>query len=176
MPKLTVKQLPVKDLVPYAHNARIHSAEQIDTIKASIEQFGFNDPVGVWTNKNGQLEIVEGHGRVLAAEQLGIEKVPTINLDHLTDEERRAYSIVHNQTTDNSMFDEAILSYEMGELNFDWEEFGLELSSVEENTKTPVVKFEDTLGVFVECQTEGEQESTYQELVEGGYSCRLLTL
>lgn len=70
MARLTVKQMATKDLVPYANNARIHSAEQVDTIAKSIEEFGFNDPVGVWTNTDGQLEIVEGHGRVMAAVDL----------------------------------------------------------------------------------------------------------
>lgn len=127
MARLTVKQMATKDLVPYANNARIHSAEQVDTIAKSIQEFGFNDPVGVWTNTEGQLEIVEGHGRVMAAEQLGIEKVPTINLDHLTDEQRRAYSIVHNQTTDNSEFDFAIIDSEIEGLDFDWEGFKLDV-------------------------------------------------
>lgn len=121
--------VPTRDLVPYANNARIHSAEQVDTICASIEEFGFNDPVGVWTNAYGELEIVEGHGRVMAAEQLGIEKVPTVNLDHLTDEQRRAYSIVHNQTTDNSEFDFAMLDLEMMNLDFDFSEFGIPVNN-----------------------------------------------
>lgn len=131
MPKLIVKKVPIAKLIPYANNARIHTEEQIDTIAASIEQFGFNDPVGVWTNPKGETEIVEGHGRVLAAEKLGIKEVPTINLDHLTDEQRRAYSIVHNQTTDNSVWDFAILDTELEALDFEWEEFGLELPSIE---------------------------------------------
>lgn len=177
MTKLTVKQMPTKDLVPYANNARIHSAEQIETIKASIEEFGFNDPVGVWTNPEGQTEIVEGHGRVIAAEQLGMDKVPTINLDHLTDEQRKAYSIVHNQTTDNSTFDDAILKTELEELQYEWSEFGINIAELDyEAEPTREVKFEDTLGVFIECEDETEQERVYQEIVEGGYVCRLLTL
>ncbi len=135
MTKLTVKMVPTKDLVPYANNARIHSAEQVETIANSIKEFGFNDPVGVWTNEDGQLEIVAGHGRVMAAEQLGIEKVPTVNLDHLTDEQRRAYSIVHNQTTDNSVWDFAILGQEVDCLDFDWEGFGLEIEKEAEEAE-----------------------------------------
>ena len=119
------------ELVPYANNARMHSAEQVDTIAASINEFGFNDPVGVWTNERGELEIVEGHGRVMAAELLGIEQLPVIHLDHLTDEQRRAYSIVHNQTTDNSQFDFATLDEELANLDFEWEQFGIEVANFE---------------------------------------------
>ena len=143
--KLTIKMMKTKDLLPYANNARIHSAEQVDTIAKSIEEFSFNDPIGVWTNEDGNLKIVEGHGRVMAAEQLGLQRVPTINLDHLTDEQRRAYSIVHNQTTDSSVFDFAILESELDELNFEWEDFGVETVSFDfedlddEREKTKVV-------------------------------------
>ena len=175
--KLTVKTMPVKDLIPYANNARIHSADQIDTIAASISEFGFNDPVGVWTNPDGQTEIVEGHGRVIAAEQLGLDKVPTINLDHLTDEERRAYSIVHNQTTDNSTFDFEILSVEVESLDFDWESFG-----VAEGTATAVEFFPEPTdiggstiyAINVVCKDEADQEKVYTDLTAQGYECRLV--
>lgn len=169
--RLVIKKQPTKELIPYANNARIHSAEQIDTIKASIEQFGFNDPVGVWTNKNGELEIVEGHGRVLAAQQLGIEEVPTINLDHLTDEERRAYSIVHNQTTDNSSFDTAILEYELENLDFEWQDFGIELPKEPEYDSSEI-ELPENWDIIVTCSSEREQNEKLAELIELGYDVR----
>lgn len=123
-PELTVEEMPTGDLVPYASNAKLHSKLQVEQIANSIEEFGFNDPIGVWENPQGELEIVEGHGRVLAAEKLGIETVSVIRLDHLTDEQRRAYTHVHNQTTLNSGFDLEILDAELETLDFDWESFG----------------------------------------------------
>ena len=131
MPELTIAMLPTDELVPYAGNAKIHTDEQVGQIVASIEQFGFDDPVGVWHDEEGKPVIVEGHGRVLAAKRLGMEQVPTISLDHLTDEQRRAYVHVHNQTTLTSGFDLETLQAELSALpEFDWEAFGFELDEV----------------------------------------------
>lgn len=127
-PKLKVQSANVDDLIPYANNAKIHTAEQIDQICASILQFGFNDPVAVWFNAEGEPEIVEGHGRVMAAKKLGISKVPVITLDHLDDEARRAYTHVHNKLTMSTGFDWATLDEELANLNFDFSEFGFTVS------------------------------------------------
>lgn len=103
--RLKIEQMRTSDLAPYAGNAKEHPSWQVEQIANSIDQFGFNDPIGVWTNPQGVCEIVEGHGRLLAAQKLGIEKVPVIRLDHLDDDARRAYVHVHNQTTMTSGFD-----------------------------------------------------------------------
>lgn len=124
---LQVEYKATDELVPYANNANIHSDEQIDQIVASIKEFGFNDPIGVWTNSEGLSEIVEGHGRVLAAKKLGLDKVPVIHLDTLTDKQRRAYTHVHNQQTRNSEFDWEILDLEMDELDFGWGDLGFNI-------------------------------------------------
>ena len=131
-PKLKVERARVDDLVPYVGNAKMHPAEQVDQIAASIERFGFSDPVGVWTNPDGALEIVEGHGRVMAAKLLGIDEVPVIRLDHLDDDARRAYVHVHNQITLSSGFDLGTLAAELDSIQgFEWEDFGLgSMSSV----------------------------------------------
>lgn len=131
MPELSIVMLPTDELVPYAGNAKIHTDEQVEQIAASIEQFGFDDPVGVWHDAEGNPVIVEGHGRILAAKRLGIEQVPTISLDHLSDEQRRAYVHVHNQTTLTSGFDLEALQQELAALpEFDWGAFGFDLGDV----------------------------------------------
>lgn len=73
MPELTVSTMRVADLVPYAGNAKEHPEEQVEQIAQSIRDFGFCDPVGVWHDEEGRPVIVEGHGRVMAAQLLGIE-------------------------------------------------------------------------------------------------------
>ena len=127
MPELAVEEMPTEELIPYANNAKIHTNEQIDQIAASIEEFGFNDPVAVWDSPEGT-EIVEGHGRVIAAKKLGLEKLPVIRLDHLTDGQRRAYTHVHNQLTMNTDWDMEKLSVDLDELqaDFDMSEFGFD--------------------------------------------------
>ena len=126
MPELEVREMSVADLVPYANNAKKHPKEQIDQIAESISEFGNCDPIAVWHNEDGEAEIVEGHGRVMALKQLGIDTAPVICLDHLTDEQRRIYTHVHNQTTINSGFDEQALIEDMDNLNADWEALGFE--------------------------------------------------
>jgi ParB-like chromosome segregation protein Spo0J len=114
-PELTVEEVPTESLIPYARNAKIHTNEQIDQICESIGEFGFNDPVAVWDGPDGP-EIIEGHGRVMAAKKLGLDVVPVVRLDHLSDEQRRAYGIVHNKLTMNTGWDFAKLDEELGEL------------------------------------------------------------
>lgn len=126
-PELKVEEVPTESLIPYARNAKIHTNEQIDQICESIGEFGFNDPVAVWDGPEGP-EIIEGHGRVMAAKKLGLEVVPVVRLDHLTDDQRRAYGIVHNKLTMNTGWDFAKLEKELDELspNFDMGDFGFE--------------------------------------------------
>lgn len=131
-PRLEVAEVPVASLVPYAGNAKQHPSEQVDQIAASIREFGNCDPIAVWTNADGEPEIVEGHGRLLALQRLGIETAPVIRLDHLTDEQRRAYTHVHNQTTLSSGFDLDALAADIADLPaFDWESFGFDDVSID---------------------------------------------
>lgn len=123
-PELHIEEVETSDLVPYVNNAKLHSDLQVEQIANSIEEFGFNDPIAIWEDADGRKQIVEGHGRVLAAEKLGIDAVPVIYLNHLSDEARRAYTHIHNQTTLNSGFDYTILDKEIELLDFDWESFG----------------------------------------------------
>lgn len=108
-----IVMLAVDELKPYERNARKHGEEDVAAIAKSIETFGFNDPIGVWGKDN---LIVEGHGRLMAAKSLGMEKVPCIRLDHLSDEERRAYALAHNRTAELSQWDDELVDSELGDL------------------------------------------------------------
>jgi DNA modification methylase len=109
---LKIKQTPIDELIPYASNSRTHSDEQVAQIAASIKEFGFNNPV-LLDKENG---IIAGHGRVLAARKLGLKEVPTIELSHLTDTQRKAYVIADNKLALNAGWDMELLSLEMGDL------------------------------------------------------------
>lgn len=109
--ELKIEYVPISTIKPYKRNAKLHPQEQIEEIKNSIQTLGFNDPIGVWHD-----EIVEGHGRYLAAKQLKMKEVPIIRLDELTDEERRAYALAHNKLTMNSGFDVELLDTELAEI------------------------------------------------------------
>lgn len=113
--ELKVEYLPISKLKKYEKNTRKHDIDyDVQKIKKSIEKYGMNDPIGIWSDDN---IIVEGHGRLMACELLGIEKVPVIRLDHLTDEERREYGIVHNKTVEFSTWDFDKLNEELKELD-----------------------------------------------------------
>lgn len=111
----------VDQLVPYARNARTHSPEQIAKLAAMITEYGWTNPVLV----DGRNGIVAGHGRVLAAQSLGMDVVPTIELAHLTAAQRRAYVIADNRSALDAGWDDDLLRLELGELREDGFDLGL---------------------------------------------------
>lgn len=124
---LEVTVEPIGRLCEYAGNAKEHTAEQVGQIKESMRQVGFCDPIGVWTNAEGKSEVVEGHGRLMAALELGLESVPVIHLDVLTDEQRRFYALVHNKLTMSTGWDFSKLDAELASLDgWDMGDFGFE--------------------------------------------------
>ena len=133
MDNIKIEYLPIKDLKPYERNQRKHADYDISQIMVSIQKYGFNDPIGIWSDKN---IIVEGHGRLAAAKKLHMKEVPVIRLDHLTDEQRKEYAIIHNKTAELSEWDFDLLAEDVPTLDFsdfdiDW---GLP-EDTEENTE-----------------------------------------
>lgn len=118
--KLEIVYLSPGELTPYEKNARKHAPDDIEAIKKSILEDGFNDPIGIWGENN---MIVEGHGRQIAATELGLESVPCIRLDHLSDKQRREYMIRHNRVAELSSFDWEILREECTRLSIEGQDF-----------------------------------------------------
>jgi DNA modification methylase len=107
-----IERWPTEKLVPYARNARTHSEEQVAQIAASIVEFGFTNPI--LAGSDGV--IVAGHGRLAAAQKLGLESVPVVVLDHLTPTQRRALIIADNRIAENAGWDDAMLRIELQSL------------------------------------------------------------
>ena len=135
MKKLKIEYVSIDDLKPYERNAKLHPKEQVEQIKNSIKEFGFNDPVAVWNDN----EIIEGHGRLIAAKELGYTEIPVIRLDSLTDEQRKAYMLVHNKLTMDTGFDLELLNIELGSINdIDMTEFGFEFEMFSDDSSEVV--------------------------------------
>ena len=151
MDELQIEYVDIKSIKPYKKNARKHSKESVDVIANSIQEFGMADPIAVWKNT-----IVEGHGRLLACKKLGLEKVPIVRLDYMTDEQRKAYTLAHNKTQEFSSWDFDLLPNELEHIfDVDMSKFGFELTKEE-------------FGLGLEPEQEQEQEEE-DEIDEGYY-------
>jgi len=110
-----IKWEAVDKLIPYAKNARTHSDEQVAQIAGSIKEFGFNNPILVDKDNS----VIAGHGRLMAARKLGMDKVPVVELQHLTESQRKAYVLADNRIALNSGWDTSMLSLELQDLKDD---------------------------------------------------------
>jgi ParB-like chromosome segregation protein Spo0J len=122
MQELQVAWRPLHELIPYARNPRTHTDAQVAQIAASIREFGWTNPILV----DGASGIIAGHGRVLAARQLGLDRVPVIELAHLSEAQRRAYVLADNQLALTAGWDEALLKLELADLS----DLGFELGLI----------------------------------------------
>lgn len=119
---MKIQQVLVEKLIPYARNSRTHSDEQVAQIAASIKEFGWTNPILI----DGESGIIAGHGRLLAARKLGMDKVPVIELAHLSDTQKRALIIADNKLALNAGWDNEMLALEFEELKL--EGFDLKLT------------------------------------------------
>lgn len=116
-----IERIAVEALVPYARNSRTHSDAQVSQLAASLREFGFTNPVLI--DEEGV--IIAGHGRVMAARQIGLESVPCIRLSHLSESQRRAYVIADNKIALNAGWDEAMLAAELAVLQAEGVDFAM---------------------------------------------------
>ena len=126
---LKIEYANINDLKKYHKNAKKHPKEQVNRIANSIKEFGMCDPIGVWGKDN---LIIEGHGRLMALKKLGYTEAPIIRLDHLSEEQRKAYTLAHNKSAE-SEWDFEILSDELKSIvDIDMMDFGFDLSLEDE--------------------------------------------
>ena len=146
MEDLKIEYLNIDTLKVYENNSKIHTQEQIQNIANSIRQFGFNDPIGIAGKDN---LVLEGHGRIEALRLLGITEAPCIRLDHMTEDEQKAYIIAHNHLNLQTGFDEEKLlsqlkelqdSVDMSGFGIDEEQYLFSLKELEKKELKPYVK------------------------------------
>lgn len=173
----------VSELVPYARNSRTHSDEQIAQIAASIREWGFTNPILIDESNN----IIAGHGRILAAQKLGLEFVPCIVALGWTDAQRRAYVIADNKLALNAGWDDAMLKVEFDEiedLGFDLGLVGFSLGEIanicdneeEVFSSSENEKFKTIFEIAISFDNEEEQQAAYEKLSSQGYLCRVLSI
>lgn len=125
-----IEYLPLTALRPYRNNARTHTESQVRQIARSIREFGWTNPILI----DAEGTILAGHGRVMAARELGIHTVPCLRLDHLTDEQRRAYVLADNQLASKAGWDEELLRLELMDLRdvgFDLDTIGFDTADID---------------------------------------------
>jgi ParB-like chromosome segregation protein Spo0J len=162
---LTYKLIPTSDLIPYARNSRTHSEAQVTKIASSIKEFGFINPV-VTDGKNG---IVAGHGRVLAANKLGLKEVPCVEASHLTEAQKRAYVIADNRMALDAGWDFEMLKVELKDLEdmkFDLTMTGFDLGEMasmfaepnfEAGTEADQGKLDELAPKIIQCPHCGDE-------------------
>jgi len=122
---MKIEKIKVDEIIPYADNAKLHPERQIEQIRSSILEFGFNDPIAIDENN----VVIEGNGRLMAIKDLGFKEVDCIKIEGLTEDQKRAYILVHNQLTMNTGFDIDILNKELEKIKgIDMTQFDFELN------------------------------------------------
>lgn len=162
---MIIEKIKLSEIKPYENNAKKHPKEQIEQIKKSIQEFGMCDPIAIDENN----VIIEGHGRYIALQQLGYKEVDCIRIENLTEEQKRAYILVHNKLTMNTGFDmekvekeiEQIKSIDMSYFDFDLYPEEIELPEVETEDQEEIYRM--TLN-FSEEQFQEVQEAI--EIIE----------
>lgn len=140
---LQIEYIEIKELTPSEDNARVHEEEDVEAVRKSIDTFGMCDPIGIWGENN---TIVEGHGRLLALQKLGLASAPCIRLDHLTNEQRIAYALAHNKTAELSKWDFEKVDEQaraLADFKIDVADFGFALSELEKETSTEREELQD---------------------------------
>lgn len=178
---IEIQYKATEDLIPYARNSRTHSAEQVAQIAASIREFGWTNPILI----DGENGIIAGHGRVLAAHKLGETQVPTIELSHMSDTQKRAYIIADNKLALNAGWDNDMLALEMDEIKNAGYDLGLTGFNLDEivalngnenidnDHKEPIDESRNLL--MIECQGERELETLFEEMQKRGFECKILS-
>lgn len=124
---MQIEKIKVSDIKGYEYNAKLHPQSQVEQIKQSIADFGFNDPIAIDENN----VIIEGHGRFKAIQQMGWTEVECIRLPHMDEQQKKAYILAHNKLTMNTDFDPDMLAMELeGIIDFDMEDYGFEIPEI----------------------------------------------
>lgn len=177
---MKIEKIKVSEIIPYADNAKLHPERQIEQIRSSILEFGFNDPIAIDENN----VVIEGNGRLMAIKDLGFKEVDCIRIEGLTEDQKRAYILVHNQLTMNTGFDIEILNKELERIKgIDMTQFDFEINidfdndidtgnGTQYSTKVEIPQYEPTgecPDIYELCDS-GKADSFLEEIRESNVS------
>ena len=173
---MDIVEKKLADIKPYEKNPRKND-NAVDTVANSISQFGFKVPIVI--DKDNV--IVCGHTRYKASKKLGLEVVPCVIADDLTEEQIKAYRLADNKVSELAEWDIDLLGEELDDIfNIDMSDFGFDLSEDEPTAPTERKDLSDKVGetyeVLIECDSEEQQAEIYERVRKEGLSCRVLTL
>ena len=173
---MDIVEKKLADIKPYEKNPRKND-NAVNEVANSISSFGFKVPIVI--DKDNV--IVCGHTRYKASKKLGLEVVPCVIADDLTEEQIKAYRLADNKVSELAEWDIDLLGEELDSIfDIDMSDFGFDLSEDEPTAPTERKDLSDKVGetyeVIIECINEVEQEQVYNKLIGEGYSCRVLTL
>ena len=175
---MNVQEISVSELIPYENNPR-NNLGAVDAVAESIRNFGFKVPIVI----DSENVIVCGHTRLMAAKKLGLDKVPCIVADDLTEEQIKAFRLADNKTAELAEWDFSKLEAELAELaDIDMSQFGFEalveeIKKGEEESDISTesnFNYKEQYGVIVMCKDEQEQEVIYNDLTAQGYECKVV--
>ena len=171
---MDIKNIAVKDLIPYEKNTKKHDDVQINNVAESIKQYGFVQPIVI--DKNNV--VVIGHCRLLAAKKLKMQEVPCVCVDDFTEEQVKALRIVDNKSNE-SPWDFDFLADELAEINLDAFNFDFGVNFDDDDTEIKEreeIALNESISVVVECDNDEEAETIFEKLSEEGYKCHISTL
>ena len=172
---MKIEYVNIVDIYQNDENVNQHPNKSIEKIMKSIKAFGLNTPLGVCRNI-----VIVGNGRYEALQRLGYKKVPIIRLDHLSEQEAKAYALADNRIQEESFFDNDLLKSALEDLqnfNFDLDVIGFDMDEIDnlfnEETEAEKQEYDKRLEITIECENESEQKKLYDKFVKMGLRCRM---
>ena len=175
---MKIVEMKISELVEYENNPRVIGNDAIEAVAESIKSFGWKQPIVV--DKNNV--IVAGHTRHKAAIKLGMDTVPVIIADDLTEDEVRAYRIIDNKSSEFTFFDSDLLMKELSTIDFDMTKWTFDTSALENLDLSVVIPdiqgiaYKEKFGIVIDCQDEPEQRKVYDFVTAGGYNARIVSI
>ena len=163
----------IGEVIPYENNPRKND-DAVDYVAKSIKEFGFKVPIII--DKDNV--IVTGHTRLKAAKKLGLDEVPTIKADDLSEEQIKAFRLADNKVSEFATWDDDLLNIELQDLDIDMSDFGFDINFDEEEIERKDLSDKDfeKYEIIIECKNEIDLQDKYEKLIDEGYECRISTL